>query len=68
MAWLDAQFKLCYEHALKLPWILDIDTTIRHRVHAGATRTTPAPLPVQAAADQKRQEANSRVVLAQRLG
>jgi hypothetical protein len=29
MAWLDAQFKACYEHALKLPWILDIDTTIK---------------------------------------
>src|SRR5207249_1105660 len=28
-AWLDAQFKRSYEHALKLPWILDIDTTIK---------------------------------------
>jgi Transposase DDE domain group 1 len=29
IAWLDGQFKRCYEHALKLPWILDIDTTIK---------------------------------------
>ena len=28
-AWLDRQFKRSYEHALKLPWILDIDTTIK---------------------------------------
>jgi hypothetical protein len=29
VAWLDGQFKRWYEHALKLPWILDIDTTIK---------------------------------------
>ena len=29
VAWLDEQFKRCTEHALKLPWILDIDTTIK---------------------------------------
>jgi Transposase DDE domain group 1 len=29
VAWLDEQFKRCTEHALKLPWILDLDTTIK---------------------------------------